>query len=143
MTLTVDLEELLDFTLTHEQFQTTKDYAHVKDILRVLLDKDRLILAYRDGQIVGYIESWRLSFEQLGRVILDIPFNIESEDIETGEVCFLSNITIHPDHRGGSVMRELRNEFILQNRDASYWIGHAQRKSVGLIKHYDLSKLNL
>lgn len=89
---------------------------------RILYETDN------DGNLLGYIDSWRLTFEQFGKFICERKLDVDKEDINHGSVIYLSSITIHPDYRNTEIITLLRNKFFMQNFTGEYFIGHAIRK---------------
>lgn len=96
---------------------------------KVACDKGRVVACTEaTGKLLGYCESWRIGYEQLGRIVANEPFNIKDEDIETGKICYVFNVTVHPDFRQGYVMEYLVSQFFTQNFMCDYFIGQARRK---------------
>ena len=110
--------------------------SRVKEQIQVLLDKGRILAVTdrEDGSLLGYVESWRINYEQFGRIICQQPFNVLLEDINNGTICYLSNITIHPDHRRSTVINTLKDKFFLQNNMCEYFVGEAKRKKTQPLK---------
>lgn len=100
----------------------------------VLLRKKRIIPYLFDDQLLGYIESWRIDFEQFGRLICHLPFSAVSEEVEKGPICYVANIWVRKDHRDGAVLKALRNELFIQNVTAEFFVGEALRKKTQPIK---------
>src|SRR6266705_2313492 len=94
----------------------------------ILLSKNRIILCIHDSVVLGYVESWRVNFEQLGRLICHERFCAETEDFETGPICYVANTFIRPEWRDTYVYKYLRSEFFRQNFSCSYFVGEALRK---------------
>lgn len=110
--------------------------SQAKEQIQVLLDKGRIlgVSDREDGSLLGYVESWRINYEQLGRLICQIPFNVLTEDINNGIICYLANITIHPAHRRSTVIGTLKDKFFLQNAMCEYFVGEAKRKKTQPVK---------
>ena len=131
--------ELAQFCMSYETYQLGGlSPSALENTLGVLLSKGRIIWADDAyGVLAGYAEVWRIGYEQLGRIVCKDVFDVGAEDISTGPVCLLENVTIRPDCRQkGTVYRNLREQFYEQNQDASIFCGHARRKSVGLWKTF-------
>lgn len=134
----IDARELAEFCWTHETYQLGDlTFEQLVNVLQVLADKGRLI-AYSDSQgIAGYAEIWRITYAQLGRIVCRERFDVEVEDIESGPLCLLENVTIRPDCRGDKfVYTQLKEMFYQMNQDAEIFCGHARRKSLGLWKTF-------
>jgi len=105
------------------------------DAIRTVLDAS--------GNLLGYVEYWRINFEQFGRLICKAGFNVHEEDIVSGPICYLSNTCIHPEHRRGPVYKTLRTMFFEKNFGAEYFVGEALRKKhqpVKVFKRTDFIK---
>jgi hypothetical protein len=100
---------------------------------KALLQKGRLLYYTDTRGLAGYVESWRLTFDQLGRIICHEPFFPIQEDINTGDICYLANIWIRPDRRN-DIIKTLKLMFFRQNYICKYFIGHALRKKTQPIK---------
>ncbi len=138
------IDQLLDFYFHHDKFQDEylTEY-RAREVYQYLLDKDRLhIFKDNSGELLGYGESWAINFEQFGRIICgqNLYKNIEEEDISTGNIAYLANVTIHPDWRGTHVLRMLRNSFFTKNFACDYFVGHAKRKKTQPIKVFTRSQ---
>lgn len=94
-----------------------------------LIDCDAIrTICDSSGNLLGYVEYWRVTFEQFGRLICQVPFNIHKEDIISGNICYLANTCIHPEHRRGLVYKQLKSMFFQKNFGAEYFVGEAMRK---------------
>jgi hypothetical protein len=138
------VEQLVDFYYDYDRFQThnlPKD--EVSNTIGVLLDKGRIVYHEELGELLGYVESWRINYEQFGRRICNqhMKFDVGLENIQTGPVCYLANTTIRPSHRMGYVYMILADKFFEQNSDAEYFCGRASRKRPGLVKVFKASAI--
>ena len=131
------LDQLVEFYYLYDKFQET--YMSPEEAFsyhETLIRKNRLGYVLEQGILLGYVEHYAISFEQLGRMVAGIPINIETEDIENGEVALCANITIHPRYRKGYVIKELTRQFFNANIECNYYVGHAQHRTVGMWKRY-------
>jgi len=141
------LPQLVQFYYNYDRFQDDEhrlsEY-EISNTIGVLLDKDRIRCVLDDyGQLLGYVESWRLNFEQWGRMVCHVkPFDVGLEDIETGPIAVVANVTIHPAYRSSHVIRELRHLFFEQNAGAKYLVGEALRKKTQPIKVFTADKVH-
>lgn len=117
-------------------FDETLDAYH-----NTLLFKDRIVYAEQDGELLGYVESWRINFDQFGRKLCGEEVNIEQEDIETGKICWVNNVTIRPDARRGLTIEALRNKFYIQNIDCKYVVGERNGKKHRPVKVFKMREL--
>ena len=124
--------QLADFSLKYDPYQQ-KDVSkeHIKNTFVTLLDKNRVIYKLDpNGDLIGFVESWRINYEQFGKLICNPNKqpDLRQWDIETGNICYLGNILIHPDFRQGLVIRYLKTEFFKQNFMCEYFVGERVAK---------------
>lgn len=140
------LDELLRFYHTLDPDYTRNESMsenQLRDVYRVLLAKDRLRMVFDVNQtLLGYVESWRISFDQFGRLLCKHGrFDIAYEDVQHGPICYVANVTVDPLHRRGDVIRTLRDLYFQQNQDALYFVGEALRKKTQPVKVFKASDL--
>ena len=131
------IEQLLEFYYKYDTFQEAYlPEERVKRIYQFMLDRNRLHIYQVDGKLLGYGESWRINYEQFGRIICghNLYKHIEDEDILTGNIAYLANVTIHPNWRNKTVLNILRNDFFTKNYVCDYFVGHAKRKKTQPVK---------
>ncbi len=138
------VDQLESFYYRYDTFQNHRlSSEQVRDTILCLLYKGRIIYFEEHGQIVGYVETWRITFEQFGRKLCHEPFHVGEEDIETGPILYVANVTILSSHRRTYVYKILRHRLVKQNLDAEYFVGHALRKKTQPVKVFKVSKLSL
>lgn len=121
--------QLIEFYYRHDRFQDNPmGIDDAMDYHQAILDKKAIVSYEENDELLGYAEFWRINNEQLGRIVLGQNFSAKWEDINSGTICYLSNVTVRPDKRGLGVIRELRNKFFEANKDCDYFIGYAKRK---------------
>lgn len=100
------------------------------------------IITVSDGDILaGYVEYWRLSFEQFGRIICGEPFSAMHEDVSTGQIAYVANTFIREEYRNSSVAKQLRDRFLRINEQCTHFAGTALRKSSQPIKVFKKEKI--
>ena len=132
------LKNLAEFCRKHDLVQTKDNLEYA---LSIALSKGRIITCEFDGKLLGYVESWRISFEQFGRLICKAGFPLDKEDIEHGNICYLANTAIDPAYRSSFVKKYLKDKFFEQNSDAEYFVGEALRKKHQPVKVFKNRKL--
>lgn len=126
----------MEFYWRLDQFQEPRlNDEELRQTLLVTLLKDRYVLCEdATGKLLGYVESWRITPDQFGRILLRQKFDVFQEDISNGPVCYVANTTIRPEYRKGWVYKELRDGFFDQNATAKWFVGEANRKRAQLVK---------
>lgn len=122
------LEQLIELCIAYEPGADKVSRQEVEDIILALLVKKRLFWHEEDGKIVGYCESWRLNYEQLGRLLCGVHFSPIHEDINSGNIAYVANVVIHPNYRKTSVLKILKSKFVELNNMCEHFVGHAIRK---------------
>jgi len=94
-----------------------------------LLEKGNIIYYEEKGKLLGYVEFWRINYEQLGRILCHASFSSYLENVQTGNICYFANCWIDKDQRGKrEVFKILKFKFFNKNGDSDYFIGQALRK---------------
>jgi len=128
------IDQLINIYLEKENWHEYKlPREEAEKYFKRLIGKGRILWVTDNKRIVGYVESWRINYEQFGRIICKETFSAYTEDVETGNIAYVANTWIHPDYRW-EVYKILRNKFFNQNKDCEYFVGDARRKRTGLIK---------
>jgi hypothetical protein len=93
------------------------------------------IITLSDGDILcGYVEQWRISFEQFGRIICGEPFSAMHENVQNGQIAYVANTYIRPEYRNGRVYKMLRDRFFEFNKECTHFCGIARRKKSAPVK---------
>lgn len=82
-----------------------------------LLMQGNIITHITDGVLEGYLEFYRINYDQLGRIMCDIQLN-HTEDLLTGNIAFINRMWINPMLRNTEVFGLLGNIFLNRNKDA-------------------------
>lgn len=107
------------------------------------LIRDGNIITIQDGEfLAGYLEMWRITFCQFGRIICGEPFSATNENILNGQIAYVANTYIYPKYRNTFVAKMLRDRFYEFNKDCTHFCGHAIRKKTGLIKVFTRDKIS-
>lgn len=99
-----------------EQIQRYHSWLIEKDLIRYVMPGCRLF---------AYISYYRLSFEQLGRMVAHEDIDCYNEDLEHGPICWVTDVTISEEGKLNGAAKELKRLFFEKNYDAKYFIGHA------------------
>jgi Ni,Fe-hydrogenase III component G len=113
-----------------------------------LIDQGNILLACDGERVVGYVEVWRLNFEQFGRVVCGVDVVADTEDVISGKLAYVANVWIDEEYREGfglkkpvSVVKYLRRKYYIFTRGCEYHCGTANRKAGGLIKVFNTKKI--
>lgn len=99
-----------------------------------------------DGELQGFLEFWRLSYDQWGRVCSNLTLAHE-EDLIHGPVCLITRMWIKPDLRNGETFLYLGRTFLEKNKDTEHFASQQPRKKhkplqiytrAEVLKHYKI-----
>lgn len=107
-----------------------------------LLSDGNIIIYAELGIIIGYLEFWRINFEQFGRLVCNAPFSSYLENVKDGNIAYVANIWIDPKFRNSSVIKTLKLLFFKRNYDADYFAGEALRKKTQPVKVFKKEALS-
>ena len=131
------IDQLVEYYYKYEEFQDAyMSEEKITDIFRTLMLKNRLHTFLDGDKLLGFGESFRLSFEQFGHLICGENFypKLKEMDIETGPIAVLMQVTIHPDYRNTTVIKMLRNDFFTKNYACDYFCGTSRTKKSQPVK---------
>ena len=129
------IDQFNEFYYKYDKFQTSGlSHEHITNYHAYMLENNRLDYYIENGELLGYVESWKINFEQWGRLVCHAPFNPLQENIGSGDIAYVANVTIKPEYRKDVIAKYLRNKFFIRNFDCEYFVGEANRKKTGLIK---------
>lgn len=112
------------------------DKYHIK-----LLDNNNIIYYEENGELLGYVEFWRINFEQFGRLICQCPFSAYLEDVQSGKIAYVANVWIKENVRHTHVARVLKLMFFNANENCEFFVGEARRKKSEPVKVFTRSAL--
>lgn len=109
---------------------------------RLLVNGNILTYIIKD-ELIGYLEFWRLDFEQLGRLLCGDSILTDKEDLLNGKVAYINNMWINYEYRNGLAFNILASMFLSRNKDAEYFIAFRNlkhNKPIQVYKREDLIK---
>jgi len=107
-----------------------------------LLKQGNILIAEFDGQVLGYIEVWKINFEQFGRIVCHARFCADGEDILNGNIGYVANVWIDEPYRSSWVTYDLKVKFYNFAHNCEYFCGMATRKRTQPIKVFKKSELH-
>lgn len=129
------VEQLVSIYYQHEWWHDSKMSKEEAYKYHEKLLTNGNIITYVDGlRVLGYVEVWRVTYEQFGRILCRAPFSSYLENVTGGYIAYVANTWISEGYRKTGVAKWLRNEFFKQNYGAKYFCGEARRKRTGLLK---------
>lgn len=138
------IEQLTNIYYTQEWWQKNKlPFEEAVKYHARLFEKGRIIVYEEEGKVLGYVESWRINYEQFGRIICHNGFSAYLENVNDGNICYVANCWIHPEWRGGNVYKALRLKFFQQNHTCDYFVGEALRKKTQPVKVFKRTDISM
>lgn len=135
-------EQLTDIYLNQENWHNKKlSYEQSVSYFDKLLDKKNILIYEVNDEVLGYVEFWRISFEQFGRLVCHERFCADIENTTDGNICYVANTWIHPDYRNGIIYKMLKRRFFVTNYKCDYFVGEALRKKTQPIKVFKKNDL--
>lgn len=134
------IDSLLEFYYKHDAFQSVYlPKEEVREIYEALIDEGRIHTCFSNGELVGYGESFRLSYEDFGKIICgwNIYPHLRTTDLQNGPIAYVANVTILPEYRSSEVMKVLVKQFFQRNLGAKHYCGRAYRKKHQPLKVFD------
>jgi hypothetical protein len=116
------------------------------DYFERLLMNGNIITYSVDGELQGFLEFWRLSYDQWGRICANLTLTHE-EDLLEGPVCLITRMWIKPDLRNGETFIFLGRAFLERNKDTVHFAAmqeHKRHKPLQIysreqvLKHYKI-----
>lgn len=110
-----------------------------------LMMNGNIITYIVDGELQGFLEFWKISNEQFGRLCCNITLE-HNEDLLHGNICLITRMYIKPDLRNGETFLYLGRTFLEQNKDATHYAAmqaHKKHKPIQcytreeILKHYN------
>lgn len=117
------IEELVKFWNLYAPFKDADE-----KYFNRLIECNRINYVSRET-LIGVCESWRVDYEQLGRIMCHEPVDIFKENITDGPVAYVNNVIVHPNHRDGLVLKTLQAECFMKNFGAKYFGGNRLKKT--------------
>ena len=131
------IDELIKFHRLEKWHEREQSDEELRAYFSIVVAKDRIRFVDDGVKMLGYVESWRITFEQFGRKICHEPILVDKEDIEHGPIAYVANTHILEGYRFGDVYKRLVELFTKQNFSAKYFVGEATRKKHSPVKVFN------
>lgn len=105
-----------------------------------LLMNGNIITYVIDDELFGFIEFWRISYEQFGRICCNWTL-AHDEDLLNGEIALITRMWINPDLRNGEVFNTLAFTFLDKNKDAKHFATFQHQKKHKPLQVYSREEL--
>lgn len=92
-----------------------------------LLMNGNIITYVVDGELLGFLEFWRLSYHQWGMICANLTLTHDDNLLE-GPVCLITRMWIKPDLRNGEIFLYLGRTFLEKNKDTIHFAAHQPLK---------------
>lgn len=113
-----------------------------------LMIKGNIITYVQNGELLGFLEFWRINNEQFGRICCNQTLAHE-EDLFSGNICLITRMYISPTLRNAETFINIGREFLEKNKTATHYVAmqfHKKHKPLqvysrnDILKHYRMEK---
>ncbi len=94
---------------------------------RLLLNGNIITYVVKD-ELIGYLEFWRLTHTQFGRLVCGIPILTDKENLLNGPIVVINNMYIKEGERYGEAFTMLSAMFLSRNKDAKFYVAFRRVK---------------
>lgn len=105
-----------------------------------LLMNGNIITYIRDEELLGFIEFWRISYEQFGRICCNLTLT-HDEDILSGNICLITRMYIIPDLRNAEAFINLGKNLIDKNKECTHFAAMQFNKKHKPLQVYSRSEI--
>ena len=124
----MDYQKLVEFYNVHNLLPSTKSDEELWAYFARMDYRKNLIMEYdTEFNIIGYCEFWRINCEQLGKIMVYGASNINEEETTSGEIAFVANVAVHPEHKR-YVFKSMKAKFFLMNYNCKFFCGDSRRR---------------
>ena len=123
-------------------------YSEALQYFERLMMNGNIITFIKDGELLGFIEFWRINFLQFGRICCNITL-AHDENLLDGNICLITRMYIRPDDRNGHTFLHLGSQLLEKNKDVDFYAAmqmHKKHKPLQvypremILKHYRMEK---
>lgn len=142
MTIIAQLTRIYNEKETYHKTRLSEQEAN--EYHKKMLDMRQILTYVVDGELIGYLEFYRITFEQFGRICCEQQLS-NTEDLSSGPIAFINRMYIKEEHRRSELFMNLVNEFIERNIDADHYATlqhHKKHKSLQVFYRKDWVKTN-
>jgi ribosomal protein S18 acetylase RimI-like enzyme len=123
------LTKLVNFYRKYNLVPSSLDDLELYEYFKLSDQKKNLIVEVDAEQnILGFIEFWRITYQQLGYIMCHGLIDARYQNTEDGSICFLANLAIHPDFERTNVAKLLRDRFFMENYKCELFVGDSRRR---------------
>lgn len=129
------IEQLTNIYLTRETWHANKlSEEQANEYHERLLVQGNILTYVESGELKGYIEYWRLDFEQWGRLVCGVPVYAFDENITDGEIAYINNMWVAEDSKAFDMLVAM---FLTKNQDAEFFTAFRRTKKHQPVLVYD------
>lgn len=111
-----------------------------------LLMNGNIITYVVNGELLGFLEFWRINNEQFGRLCCNITL-AHDEDLLNGNIALITRMWITPTLRNGETFLNIGREFLERNKNSTHYAAMQYQKNhkplqiytrEEILKHYKI-----
>lgn len=85
-----------------------------------LMMNGNIITYVRDGELLGFIEYWKITYEQFGRLCCNLTLT-HDDDLNNGNICLITRMYIVPDLRNAETFINLGRTLLENNKEITHY----------------------
>ena len=93
----------------HTQRLNEKEFIGVK---KYLMDKGLLFVEIIEDEVIAYCEVWKINYHQFGRISCGELLYTYDENLNEGNIAYISNLWIKDIHRNTNIIDILNDRFV-------------------------------
>lgn len=101
-----------------------------------LLMSGNIITYVKEGELIGYLEYFRINYEQWGRLVCGETIGALEENIKDGKIAYINNMWIAEGERGAEAFDFLGRLFLSRCIDCEYFTTFRRLKKSQPVKVY-------
>lgn len=134
-------EQITDVYFSHEDWHVARLTRHkANEYHERLIMQGNIITVIENNALIGYVEVWKIDYEQLGRLFCELPFDPSDENINDGTVAYIANLWCDPAKRSNQINSRLFQEFIARFKDCDFVAGRRTNRNHSF-KSYPMAQI--
>lgn len=109
----------------HEEYWVKRKMSvdKIRRYFNILLNNGNIITVERDKELLGYVEFWLINENQFSKLQRGGNLRPETEDVQTGNICYLNSLWIKNTERKGEVFKMMKKRFFEATRHCTLYCG--------------------
>ena len=122
------IDQFVDCHMKDQNQKIGMPYEEARKYFMKLL-ANNIIYYEENGELLGYVEFWKLTYEQWGKIVCHEHFSAYHENVTDGNVAYVANVWVREDKRRSHVIKFLTLRFFEHCHNCTHYVGEALRKT--------------